>query len=94
MKRTWLIAAIGSLASGFLMAPAQAAPVSGVTGDLRVVVAGETAEVAKVHSRGYRYRYHRRHHHHGFHHWRKPGIHLYLGHRRHHHHHHRRFRRW
>jgi hypothetical protein len=99
MARSWLIPAIGALAAGFLMVPAQAAPTSGVASGLKIA-ASENAGVQKVHRRAYRYRYHRQYHiqrshrHLGYYRWRKPGIHLHLGHRRHHGHHNRRFRRW
>ena len=80
-RKTWLVAAMGALVSGFLMAPAQAAPVSGVTGDLKIAATGETAGVQQAH---YRHRHYRRHrHHYGFYpYWR-----------RHHHHHHHRWHR-
>ena len=96
MKRIWLISAMGALASGLLLVPAQAAPVSVVTGDLKIA-AGENTGVEKVHRRGQRYRHFRRHRDHGYRtYWRRPGVHLYLGHSRHHRHHrhHRQFRRW
>lgn len=99
MVRSWLIPAIGALAAGLLIVPAQAAPASGVAGALKIA-AGENAGVEKVSRRGHRYRYQRqyrnqrRHRHLGYQVWRKPGLHLYLGHRRHDRHHNRRFRRW
>jgi len=86
-RKTWLISAMGALALGLLMVPAQAAPVSGVTGGLKIA-AGENAGVEKVHRR---YRHYRRHHHYGYRsYWRRPGIHFYFGHRRHHRH----YRHW
>ena len=97
-RKTWLISAMGALALGLLMVPAQAAPVSGVTGGLKIA-AGENAGVEKVHRRGYRHRhYKKRHRYHGYHSYRRyrhhgyrsyrrgPGIHFYFGHRRHRHH--------
>lgn len=56
MKRIWLSAAMGAIASAFLMAPAQAAPI-GVT-----KIAATSAGVAKAHytvKRYHRYRVHR-----------------------------------
>jgi len=86
MKRTWLIPAMGVLASGLLMVPAQAAPVSGAIGDLKLA-AGENAGVEEVHRRRYRHRHYRRYSHRGYRSWRRPGIQLHFGHRRH-------YRRW
>jgi hypothetical protein len=93
MKRTWLVAAMGAVISGFLMLPAQAAPATGVAGDLKAA-ASESTGIQKVHSRRYRYRHYRRHRHRWYRHlWYRPGFYVHFGHRRHHHHH-RGYRRW
>jgi hypothetical protein len=95
MIRTWLVAAVGALASAFLVVPAQAAPAGSLTADLKTAV-GNTAGVEKVHNRSHRYHRYGRHRQHSYRAWRRPAVQLYFGHRRHHKHHklHKQHRRW
>jgi hypothetical protein len=94
MKRTWLVATISAVAWGFLMLPAQAAPVSGAMGGVQAAV-GESAGLHKVHRRWHRHRHYYRpyryHRHHYYprrykYRWYRPGFHFHFGPRRHHRH--------
>lgn len=85
-RRNWLLSAVGALALGFLVVPAQAAPVSGMAGDLKTAT-DVTSGVHQVHRRHYRHRHYRkhrqlrnyRHYRHYRHYRRSPGIQLYIG---------------
>jgi hypothetical protein len=101
--KKWLGPAVSAVALAFLAAPAQAAPVVGMTDGL-TNAARENAGVEQVHrryNRHYRHRHYRHHHYgyyrpyryHRYHYYGyRPGIFLHFGHRRHHHH--RRHWRW
>lgn len=79
MKRIWLSLAMGAVASAFLLAPAQAAPI-GVTNV--ATAAGANVAVEKV---NYRYSYHR----HRYHRHHVPVLRFFKPHRHHHY-----YRRW
>jgi hypothetical protein len=89
-----LVTALAASVLGFLAVPAQAAPATGIAGDLKPI-AGEGADVEQVRHRCYRHRGHwhcPRHRYHRY--YYGPGLNFHFGPRRHHHHrrphHHRR----
>ena len=84
-RRNWLLSAVGALALGFLVVPAQAAPMSGMAGDLKTAT-DVTSGVQQVHRRHYRHRHYRKYRHlrHYRYYRRSPGIQLYIGPRRDH----------
>jgi hypothetical protein len=79
------LVAVLALALGFLAAPAQAAPATGIAGDLKPI-GGEGADVEQARHRCY---WHRGHWHcprHRYHRYDYgPGFHFHFGPRRHHH---------
>jgi hypothetical protein len=78
-----LVTALAALVLGFLALPAQAAPATGIAGDLKPM-AGEGADVAQVRHRCY---WHRGHWHcprHRHYHYYEPGFRFYFEPRRHH----------
>jgi hypothetical protein len=90
----WMVSTIGAAALGFLVMPAQAAPVGALTGNGAAAQQEGASAAEQVRHRCYRrfgewicprHRYYR---HYGY----GPGINLYFGGRRHHHHRH--WRRW
>lgn len=73
-RKLWFIASSGSLLSGFLIVSAQAATMSGSTGNLKVV-AGAMSLAQQVHHRyGHRCRWHRGHLHCW---WARPRAYVY-----------------